>query len=54
VRRLARVATDFQIRAHSRFTDIREAIREVIASFARSGSRRKLAIAIHPLDKYVG
>ena len=42
--------TDFQIRAHSPFADAREAMREVIASFARSGSRRRLVIVVHPLD----
>jgi capsular polysaccharide export protein len=42
--------TDFQIRAHSPFADAREALREVIASFARSGSRRRLVIVVHPLD----
>src|SRR5229473_1459176 len=44
------LSTDFQIRAHSPFTDVREAIREVVASFARSGSRKKLALVVHPLD----
>jgi capsular polysaccharide export protein len=42
--------TDFQIRAHSPFADAREAMREVIASFARSGSQRRLVIVVHPLD----
>ena len=42
--------TDFQIRAHSPFADARDALREVIASFARSGSPRKLVIVVHPLD----
>src|SRR5262249_10009036 len=42
--------TDFQIRAHSPFSDAREALREVIASFAKSGSRRSLVVAVHPLD----
>ena len=42
--------TDFQIRAHSPFSDAREALREVIASFAKSGSRCRLVIAVHPLD----
>jgi capsular polysaccharide export protein len=42
--------TDFQIRAHSPFVDARAAVRDVIASFARSGSPRKLAIVVHPLD----
>src|SRR5438105_10594698 len=44
------LATDFQIRAHSPFADVRDAIREVVASFARSGSRKKLALVVHPLD----
>jgi len=44
------LASDFQIRAHSPFGDVREAIREVVASFARSGSRKKLALVVHPLD----
>ena len=42
--------TDFQIRAHSPFVDARVALSAVIASFARSGSRRKLVIVVHPLD----
>jgi capsular polysaccharide export protein len=44
------LATDFQIRAHSPYGDVRDAIREVVASFARSGSRKKLALVVHPLD----
>ena len=44
------LATDFQIRAHSPFADVRDAIREVVASFARSGSRKTLALVVHPLD----
>ena len=44
------LATDYQIRAHSPFADAREAIRQVIASFAASGSRRKLVLIVHPLD----
>jgi capsular polysaccharide export protein len=42
--------TDFQIRAHSPFADAREALHEVIASFARSDSKRSLVIVVHPLD----
>src|SRR5205085_1556381 len=42
--------TDFQIRAHSPFADARGALHEVIASFARSDSRRSLVIVVHPLD----
>ncbi|HEX5455252.1 MAG TPA: capsular biosynthesis protein, partial [Stellaceae bacterium] len=44
------IATDFQLRAHSRYTDQRDAVRDIIASFARSGSRRRLAFFVHPLD----
>src|SRR5260370_981612 len=44
------LSTDFQIRAHSRFRDVREAVHEIIASFAASGSLRKLVFVIHPLD----
>jgi capsular polysaccharide export protein len=44
------ISTDFQIRAHSRFRDVREAVREIIASFAASGSRRTLVFVVHPLD----
>lgn len=42
--------TDFQIRAHSPFADARDAVCEVIASFARSASPRNLVIVVHPLD----
>src|SRR5207302_11366354 len=44
------LATDFQIRAHSPFAEVRDAMREVVASFARSGSRKRLALVVHPLD----
>jgi capsular polysaccharide export protein len=44
------IATDFQIRAHSPFRGAREAVHEIIASFAESGSPRKLVFVIHPLD----
>src|SRR5579864_3276658 len=44
------LSTDYQIRAHSRFRDLREAVREIVASFAASGSRRKLVFVVHPLD----
>ena len=44
------LSTDFQIRAHSPFRDVREAVREIIASFAASGSRRQLVFVVHPLD----
>jgi capsular polysaccharide export protein len=44
------IATDFQIRAHSPFRGAREAVHEIIASFAESGSPRKLVFVVHPLD----
>jgi capsular polysaccharide export protein len=44
------LSTDFQIRAHSPFRDGREAVREIIASFAGSGSSRQLVFIVHPLD----
>jgi hypothetical protein len=44
------LATDFQIRAHSPFADARDALRQIIASFARSGSRHSLVVVGHPLD----
>ena len=44
------LATDFQIRAHSPFRELREAVHEIIASFAASGSRKKLVFVVHPLD----
>ena len=44
------LATDFQIRAHSPFGELREAVRAIIASFAASGSRKKLVFVVHPLD----
>ena len=44
------LATDFQIRAHSQYADIRDAVREVVRSFAASGSGRRLAVVVHPLD----
>jgi capsular polysaccharide export protein len=44
------LATDFQIRAHSPFADARDALRQVIASFARCGGRHTLVIVVHPLD----
>jgi capsular polysaccharide export protein len=44
------LATDYQIRAHSPYADARDAVREVIASFAGSGSERRLVLVIHPLD----
>src|SRR5438270_3041318 len=44
------LATDFQLRAHSPFTEAHEALRQVIGSFAASGSERKLVCIVHPLD----
>jgi capsular polysaccharide export protein len=44
------LATDFQIRAHSPYRDARDAVREVITSFARSGVEQRLVLVIHPLD----
>ena len=44
------LATDFQIRAHSPYRDLREAVRAIIASFAASGSPKKLVFVVHPLD----
>jgi len=44
------LSTDFQIRAHSPFREVREAVRAIIASFAASGSPRNLIFVVHPLD----
>jgi len=44
------LSTDFQIRAHSPFGDEREAVREIITSFAACGGGRKLVFVVHPLD----
>ena len=44
------LSTDYQIRAHSPFSDLREAVRAIIASFAASGSEKKLVFVIHPHD----
>lgn len=44
------LATDFQIRAHSPFADARDAVREVVASYAASGCRQRLVVVVHPLD----
>jgi capsular polysaccharide export protein len=44
------LATDFQIRAHSPYSDSRDFVREVVASFAASGGNRKLVVVVHPLD----
>jgi capsular polysaccharide export protein len=44
------LSTDFQIRAHSPFVDLRDAVRDIVASFAASTSRRKLVFVVHPLD----
>lgn len=45
------LATDFQLRAHSPFTDARDALSLVMRSFAASGSHRRLAVVGHPLDE---
>ncbi len=42
------LSTDFQIRAHSPFRDMREAVREIVASFAASGSERKARLRGSP------
>lgn len=42
--------TDYQLRAHSPFDDLRHAVRAIVESFAASGSRRKLVFIVHPLD----
>jgi len=44
------LATDFQLRAHSPFAEAREALHQVIGSFAASGSERELVCIVHPLD----
>ena len=44
------LATDFQIRANSPFADARDAVREVVGSFAASGSQKRLVVVAHPLD----
>ncbi len=44
------LATDFQIRANSPFADARDAVREVVGSFAASGSQKQLVAVVHPLD----
>src|SRR6266566_2617765 len=44
------LATDYQIRAHSPFRELREAVREIVASFAGSGCPKKLVFVVHPLD----
>ena len=44
------LATDFQLRAHSPFAEVRGSLRKVIASFAGSGSDSKLVCIVHPLD----
>jgi capsular polysaccharide export protein len=45
------LATDFQLRAHSPFTNARDALRAVTGSFADSGSKRRLIVVGHPLDE---
>jgi capsular polysaccharide export protein len=45
------LATDFQIRSHSPYGDLREAVREVIDSFAAARlESQSLVIIVHPLD----
>lgn len=44
------LTTDFSIRAHSPYGDLRDAARDIIVSFAASGSRRRLVFVVHPLD----
>src|SRR6266705_1909896 len=44
------LSTDFQIRAHSPFRELGEAVHTIIASFAASGSRKELVFVVHPLD----
>ena len=44
------LSTDFQIRAHSPYRELREAVREIVASFAASGSPKQLVFVVHPLD----
>ena len=44
------LATDFQLRAHSPFTEARDALHQVIGSFAASGCEHKLVCIVHPLD----
>jgi capsular polysaccharide export protein len=45
------LATDFQLRAHSPFTDAGEALAAVLRSFVESGSRQRLVVVGHPLDE---
>ncbi|WP_349437186.1 capsular biosynthesis protein [Pararhizobium sp. A13] len=43
--------TDFQLRAHSPYNDQREAISQILTSFARHAARdTQLIVKIHPLD----
>jgi capsular polysaccharide export protein len=44
------LSTDFQIRAHSPFRELPEAVRAIVASFAASGTPKKLVFVVHPLD----
>ncbi|MBV9828776.1 MAG: SDR family NAD(P)-dependent oxidoreductase [Alphaproteobacteria bacterium] len=44
------LATDYQIRAHSPYDDIRTAVRTIVRSFAASRSERDLVFSAHPLD----
>jgi capsular polysaccharide export protein len=45
------LATDFALRAHSPFTDARDALDTVLRSFAQSDSERRLVVVAHPLDE---
>lgn len=45
------LATDFQLRAESPFADPREPLRQVLHSFAASGTGRRLVVVAHPLDE---
>jgi capsular polysaccharide export protein len=45
------LATDFQLRAYSQFTDARDALGLVMRSFAASTGQRRLAVVGHPLDE---
>jgi len=44
------LATDFQLRVHSPYADQRDAIRDVLASFAAHGTGHRLVLVVHPLD----
>ena len=45
------LATDYQIRAHSRFRDLETVVRLVVSSFAaHAPAEARLAVKVHPLD----